>query len=154
MKILLIEDDDDKLRHVLAFLESKYPTDEIVVRRSFQSGLKELVVAGANVVILDMTMPNYDVATRDTGGRERRYAGVEVLRQMRRRSRFFPTIILTQYEQFEEEGREVTLHELSAQLLSDFEEFLIGTVFYDASGSLWMDELSLRIDRIRASMND
>ena len=148
MRLLLIDDDQNKAMQVQTFCNDVYPQHEVVIRRSYQSGLKEVLLNPPDAILLDMTMPTYDVDTKEPGGRERRYAGKEILRQMHRRRISIPTIVITQYEQFEEGGREVTLAELVSNLRHDFSEFYVGSVYYQASTSEWMKELSVLIDTV------
>lgn len=145
MRILLVDDDENKAREISAFVTAEFPHDALSIRRSYQSGLKEILVSPPDVVLLDMTMPNYDVGPRESGGRERRYAGKEVLRQIERRHISLKAIVVTQYEQFEEDGIVVTLKELVQQLESDFPSCFLGAVFYQAANTAWMDELRLRL---------
>ena len=102
MRILLIDDDENKTREVASFIMQSYRADELIIKRSYQSGLKELLLRRPDVVLLDMTMPTYDISAREPGGRERRYAGREILRQLERRDISVPVVVITQYEQFEE----------------------------------------------------
>ncbi|VTS06148.1 response regulator transcription factor [Tuwongella immobilis] len=141
MRILLIEDDANKAEQIGNFVASILPDREMVVRRAFQSGLREAVLGAYGAILLDMTMPTYEVGPREPGGRERRYAGREILRQLERRSLRTPVIVITQYEQFEENGENVTLSELVSQLRNDYPAIFLGAVFYQASNTSWMDQL-------------
>lgn len=155
MRILIVDDDDNKVAQVEGHVREICVEDEIQVRRSFQSGLKEILLGHADLILLDMTMPTYDVTEREPGGRERRYAGREILRQMSRRGKHVPTVVITQYEQFEENGKEITLAELSATLRREFPHAYVATVYYQASGNDWMRELGHFIELIRGkSRND
>lgn len=141
MRLLLIDDDDNKVQQISAYVIQEQPAWNVDIRRSFQSGLRAIVTERPHIVLLDMTMPTYDVGTREPGGTERRYAGREILRQMERRALKIPTIVITQYEQFEEDGREMTLEELTSILHSRFPGCFFGTIFYQASGTSWMVSL-------------
>jgi CheY-like chemotaxis protein len=94
-----------------------------------------------DVLLLDMTMPNYDVSDEEAGGRERRYAGREILRQIKRRGYRIHVIVVTQYEQFEEDGQQVPLSELTATLHKAYSDCFVGAVFYQAADISWMTEL-------------
>ena len=141
MRILLVDDDENKAREIGAFVSDAYGPDSLVVRRSYQSGLREILLEKPDLVLLDMTMPNYDVSAREPGGRERRYAGREILRQIERRQIAVPVVVITQYEQFEEDGREFTLAELVATLRQLFPTCFVGAIYYQAGNTAWMTEL-------------
>ncbi|MCL4207656.1 MAG: hypothetical protein KJ000_34670 [Pirellulaceae bacterium] len=155
MRILLVDDDENKISQVLPHVRRIRPNDDVEVRRSYQSGLREVVVRPPELLLLDMTMPTYDVQQGKPGGRERRYAGREILRQMKRRGICVPTIVITQYERFEEDGREITLIELARILHEQFPGLYCGIVYYQASGGNWPDELqSLIGDLARENVQD
>jgi CheY-like chemotaxis protein len=147
MRILLIEDDANKADQIMTMLPKLCDAPETEVRRSFQSGLKEAVLGSYDVVLLDMTMPNYDVTQREPGGKERRYAGKEIMRQIARRQKPLPIIIITQYEQFEENGETIKFPELVKLLKTDFPDNFVGAVFYQAGSIAWADELKVLLAR-------
>lgn len=141
MRILLIEDDQNKCEQIARFVGAELPDAELVIRHSFQSGLKEAILCTPNLVLLDMTMPSYEVGPREPGGRERRYAGREILRQLSRRGIRVQVVVITQYEQFEEDGDTVRLPELVAELKAEYPEIFIDAVFYQAANTTWVGQL-------------
>jgi CheY-like chemotaxis protein len=80
MRVLVVDDDENKLTHMLKLLRDSFPEFTIEERRSYQSGLKALLLNQPDLLVLDMTMPRFDVGSREKGGRERRYAGRRYLR--------------------------------------------------------------------------
>jgi len=84
MKILLIEDDEEKAAILAEFIKVEFPSIEIDLARSFGSGLRSLM-KGAFVyrlLLLDMSMPIYDVTpTEPGGGKPESFAGSEILAQ-------------------------------------------------------------------------
>ncbi|HWG44040.1 MAG TPA: hypothetical protein VN688_14775 [Gemmataceae bacterium] len=86
-------------------------------------------------------MPNFDVGGKETGGRERRYAGLQILRQLKRKGAEAYTVVVTQFEQFGEGDQLVTLDELRRNLMAEFTEFHLGAIYYQAADSRWRDEL-------------
>jgi CheY-like chemotaxis protein len=148
MKALLVDDDKNKIEQIKGFVSERFPHILLAIKTSFQSGLKEIVLRPPDILLLDMTMPNYDVTEREPGGRERRYAGREILRQMQRRGLRVPVILVTQYEQFEEDGRLFPLSELVVTLQKDFPECFSGGVFYQAANTEWMSGLADLLGKI------
>lgn len=140
-RILLVDDDPNKARQIRSFLSSEVPDAQVEERRSFQSGLKEALLSPPDLMLLDMTMPTYDVSGKETGGVERRYAGVEVLRRLQRKGIRIPVVVVTQFEKFGEGEELVTLEELRADLQDRFSESFRGAVFYQAANSEWKTEL-------------
>lgn len=141
MKLYVVDDEDGKIQGVRDVVRSQFPNCEIEMFRSFQKGLKALLTSPPDVLVLDMTMPTYEVGPREPGGRERRYAGREIIRQLSRKKLFVPVIVLTQYEQFEEGGKDVDLNTIRKELAEQYPEFFLDALYYNASDSRWMTEL-------------
>jgi len=148
MKILVIDDNPHKMRQIVDFLKHDFAAAEIVERRSYQSGLKAALLEDPQIILLDMTMPTFDVGGRETGGRERRYAGQQILRQLRRKDAKAFIIVVTQFEKFGEGDEQVTLDQLRDGLSREFEERYLGAVYYQAADSKWREELRAMVARV------
>jgi CheY-like chemotaxis protein len=141
MNVLLVDDDPNKVRQLRAFLASEFPDLHVEERNSFQSGLKEALLNTPDLLILDMTMPTYDGGGNQGGGKERRYAGDEILRRLLRKRVHLPVIIVTQFERFGDGDDLITLDELRKELGEKFAKNYLGAVFYQAATSQWQGEL-------------
>lgn len=150
MHVIIVDDDLNKIRQLRSLLYEELPSAHIDERHSFQSGLKQVLTENPDLLILDMTMPTFDIDKGEHGGRERRYAGEEILRRLRRRSRTFPVIVVTQFEQFGEGADLVTLEELRGRLATEFPTLYVGAVFYQASDSRWQDDLRNLLKQARS----
>jgi CheY-like chemotaxis protein len=157
MRILVAEDDPNKIKQVAKALAELSPTAEVVERRSFQSSLKAALEIKPDLILLDMSMPNYEVSPDEPGGPFRQYAGREILRAIKHWGLRSKVIIVTQYESFDEGGEMMTLEQLKAMLARDFIGTYVGTVFYRPSESSWREELinlvKKVINRIEAEMS-
>jgi len=142
MRILIVEDDLNKLRHLEQCLVTAYPHAEIIRARSYQSGLKSALSVTPSFIVLDMTLPTYDVSTTESGGRPRPFAGREILSEVARKVGRGKVIVVTQFETFGEGTQKKTLAELDAELQAAFPELYIGAVYYHPAQSEW--ETSLR----------
>ena len=155
MNVFLVEDEEIKAENIAAFMAENYREIKVERFKSFQSGLKAIVTGEPDLILLDMTMTNYDVGPRESGGKERRYAGREILRQIRRRKISVPVVVITQYERFEEDGREVDLDTLRSELRDSYPANFVDALYYNASTSDWMEELGGHIeDTLEAKSND
>lgn len=142
MNILIVEDDLNKIRQLADCVAEQMPGVVPVLRHSYQSGLKEALCKGAEVMILDMTMPTYDISTAERGGDTKTYAGVDILSEIARNGLKTKVIIVTQFESFGQGPERKTLRELEQELEKSFSANYVGTVFYQASESKWRTELS------------
>src|SRR5258708_830765 len=102
MRLLVVEDDENKRTQILGFLGERFSWVKVVAAESLQSGLKLIVSDQFDLILLDMTLPTFDVGIDEDGGRPRAYAGREILRQMDRRKIATPVIVLTQFDRFGE----------------------------------------------------
>lgn len=141
MNILIIEDDQNKIKQIVEYVKTIYDSPSIIKRFSFQSGLKEIINSNFDIIILDMSMPTFDITENDSGGRPKPFAGREILRQMKRRNIKIPVIIVTQFERFGELSTEINLAELKEELYKNFLDNYLGTVYYNPALNSWKDEL-------------
>ena len=151
-RILIVEDDEDKRAKVVALVREQFSNFEIVEARSFQSGLRAVEEHDPDLIVLDMTMRNFDKSPTDDGGRPHPFAGREILRQMKREGRFIPTVIITQFEEFGDERNKVTLAQLTSELGSRFSNYR-GTVEYRHHIDAWQGELKQRIEHISQELD-
>jgi DNA-binding NtrC family response regulator len=137
-KILVIEDDDNKYIPVENFLMEIYDSQvNIIHKKSFQSGMETLYSDSFDLLILDMSIPNFDVTELDDGGDTLDRGGEFILEEMFRENIVTKAIILTQYEEF----KGVSLAEIDENLKKDFEDSYMGCVSYNTGYDNWKNEL-------------
>lgn len=145
ISLLLVEDDEQKLNQLLLFLQERFPTFGLSVRRSFQSGLKEVLEHPPMLVLLDMTLTTFDIGPDEEGGRPRPYGGREILEHMDEEGICAPCIIVTQYSAFGTNSDKMTLADLNSDLATTFPQIYCGTVYYNSATESWKDELEKAI---------
>lgn len=141
MKILIIEDDKNKLDQILQVLSANLKGSEIHSKFSYHSGKKAILTASWDVIILDMSLPTYDISTVETGFHFRAFAGRDILGEMKRKKQLVKTIVLTQFETFGSGSERTTLAALTQELKRDYEGIFAGTIYYNASETNWKSEL-------------
>lgn len=140
MMVLIVEDDEEKRAKVVSLVRSDFPNLNIIEARSFQSGLRAVEEEGPDLIVLDMTMRNFDKSPTEDGGRPHPFAGREILRQMKRDAIRTPTVIITQFEEFGDDENKVTLHQLTTDLRERFPNYR-GTVSYRHHIDAWKNDL-------------
>ncbi|MEN6622826.1 MAG: hypothetical protein ABFD50_14905, partial [Smithella sp.] len=140
----------NKSKQLEAFVHEKVPDAFIVVAKSYNSGLREVLVSHHDIVLLDMTLPNYDIGINEEGGRPQQYGGRLILQQMQRRSITTPVIIVTQFDVFGTEPDRLTLDELDKQLRTDHPSIYLGAVYYNAAVEGWKNQLNIYMERYQA----
>ena len=136
MRILIIEDDPNKLGAITKFL-SQYPKVQYFTQTAFQSGFRAILSDVYDLLLLDMSMPVFDSTGGHNGGRSLPLAGRDILFQMRRKKIKLRTIIVTQYENF----GGVSLGSLHQNLCEEFPDNYIGYVYYNVTQDKWRHEL-------------
>lgn len=142
--VLIVEDDDDKANRLREFVEERYQVRNLKVARSLQTGLRAALSGDWDLLLLDMTMTNYDRSPSEDGGRPHHFAGREILRRLQREGVRIPSIIVTQFGRFGEESEKVTIADLKAELHSRFSDYL-GTVHYQSNVDEWKEQLAYMI---------
>lgn len=152
MRILVVEDDENKRRQVLDFFKANYAAEELIWSSSLVTGLREAKRCSPDLVILDMTLPNYEASGLELDGRMHAFGGKEFLRQTARMSASCKVIVVTQFESFGEAPQVTGLSDLDAELKARFPEHYVGAVYYHASINEWTDHLKAMIDELDLSV--
>ena len=138
MRLLVIEDDAFKAKRICNFLLTKMLVPYVEVERSVTTGLTRLTTAPApDAVLLDMSLSTFDVGPRETGGRPQNFGGIAVLDHMIRRSIAIPVAVITQFETFPRDGREVGLKDILVELSTKFPGIFKGLIYYNSRETEW-----------------
>jgi len=142
MKVLLVEDDENKKSRILEYYEGQFPGDELLSEDSMVGGLRTARKERPQFVILDMTLPNYSISSGQGYNPMRPFGGRDFLRQLQRLSIGARAVVLTQFETFGVPPDQVDLQSLNRELRKDFPELFLGSIYYHASKSSWQSELA------------
>lgn len=142
MKVLLVEDDENKKSRILEYYEGQFPGDELLSEDSMVGGLRTARKEKPQFVILDMTLPNYSISSGQGYNPMRPFGGRDFLRQLQRLSIGARAVVLTQFETFGVPPDQVDLQSLNRELRKDFPELFLGSIYYHASKSSWQSELA------------
>lgn len=148
MKIIFIEDHPLKQAQINKHIEDKFSNVEITNKNSYISGLKELIqnYQKYDILLLDISMPNYDISSEDSGGDWMPLAGKKILKEMYLRDISTKAIVVTMHGSFED-GTKIT--ELDTNLKSEFPENYIGYVYYSQINEDWKDKLETLLKGIK-----
>jgi len=147
MKILIIEDDPNKSKQIVDFTSKIFPEFNFELKKSYQSGLKEILKHTYDVLLLDMQLPNFDIKPGEDGYKFRKLAGFDILREIKRKNIKSKVIVVTQFETFGEGESYIELNGLKEKLNDQFSTLYIDTVFYSADKSIWQKELKNIIEK-------
>ena len=142
MKLLLVEDDENKSVQLARFICETYPLAILRSTRSLQAGVRSIRQESFNLILLDMTLPNYDAGPDEPGGgTTHSFGGRESLKQMDRFGVDTPVVVVTQFETFGKPSQSLNLAELDAQLRQEHARVYAGSVYYHASIHGWRETL-------------
>lgn len=141
MKILIVEDDVNKLNALTALIDERFPEIVSDAARSLVSGVRRTREWSPDIVLLDMTLPSYDQTSIDDGGAMEPFGGVEFLRQMRRYNLTPRVFVVTQFETFGEGPSLKTREQLATELENEFPGIFQGMLHYHASLEEWATRL-------------
>jgi len=147
MNILLIEDHPYKQGKILAFLTETFPEATVVTRNSYNSGLRELVNNNSvyDLVLLDISMPIYDISPEENGGEFLPMAGKLILKEMFLREIPTKAIVVTMHGSFEDGTR---LDQLHKALLREFKDNYAGHVYFAPTSTEWKNQLENLIKKL------
>lgn len=139
MKILIVEDNKNKLLRIKEFITGMKLAEEVefTEANSFTSGIRKINEKLWDIIILDMSLPTYDITHRENGGDKKPVAGKEIMKRMIHKNILIPVIIVTQFETFGE--NRITLDILNEEFENEFRKVWKGTIFYE--GDKWQDGL-------------
>lgn len=146
MKVLFIEDHPYKQGQVLEFLNETYSSMVVTTKSSYNSGLKELVLNSSHydLVLLDISMPNYDITSEESGGDFIPLAGKLILKEMYLREIPTKAIVVTMHGSFEDGTKMIDLDNM---LKSEFKDNYIGYVYFSAITNEWKNQLGKLINQ-------
>lgn len=154
MKVLIVEDEGPKCKKILQCIQSFLSETEAFIAKSVRSAQDAIEYDAYDVIILDMSLPTFDVSEDEQGGRPQGFGGVEVMRDLSNMEKYTPVIVVTAYEYFSDEhddkesGKEATLSELEESLRDEFSEFFFGLVKYETYSDEWQVELCSLVNKI------
>lgn len=143
MKILVVEDEENKAKHILAFLNELVNANEVDIAKSYMSALMMLKKNKYDFVILDMSLPlndnNYVQEDFNT------FAGLEILDELKRKQRLERVIVFTAFDILGENEKRISLSELDESMKMKYSENYIGCVHYNALSLEWQSEINKKM---------
>ncbi len=137
--VLIVEDDEPKLRAITDFLRQEFLAVDIAEARSLSSAISLLSLRRFTAAIVDMSLPTYEVARdRAGGGQPQGFGGEDVLRFIEAEQPTCRSIVLTQYEEFtDKEGQKLSLSDVRRQLSDSVSPPILGVVYYSGPSGEW-----------------
>lgn len=144
IKVLLVEDDRNKANTIITFLQETYLDIIIEHAMSYQSGVELAMTKSFDLLLLDMSIPNYD-ADRDNSSEDTLKNGGElIIYELLDEDVDFDCTIITQYETINDEPLSVIDERLRRLCSNKYH----GYVQYQTYNDEWKKNLKINIDYV------
>lgn len=150
--ILLVEDDEPKLKSIMEFLQEHLPKDvEILTASSLSSAIRALSRQRVDLALIDMSLPTFDLAIDQSGGgHPQGFGGADILRFIETEVPETRSLVITQYEEFPSESAGFTrdIRWLEQELKSELGERFQGVIHYAGRQGAWREALAEHLTAI------
>jgi len=146
---MLVEDNDHKRERVTTYIREILPSADLLEGNSYASGCQLAERDDYDLIILDISLPTYDRAAGEGGGRFRPFGGREIARKIRRRGSGAKILFVTQYQAFSDRGNSYSFEELEMRLREECGENFLALIYFDSSKSQWKSELEKNISFLK-----
>lgn len=146
MDVLIIEDNRNKLKQIKMFVKETCAEASIHDALSYTAGLRRIYDEKWDLLLLDMSLPVYDMSQQETGGDKKSIAGKEIMKRMIHRKIYIPTIVITQFDTFGE--NEISIKSLNDEFKKELDDIWKGTINYEDSTNKWKIELKQLLEQV------
>jgi CheY-like chemotaxis protein len=149
--ILVIEDDEPKLKSIVALLEDRVRGElPILIASSLSSAVRTLSTTQVLLAIVDMSLPTFDMSAEHSGGQPQGFGGADILRFIESESPNTKSVVVTQYEEFPSgpDGVMRDLARLESDLRSELSSRFLGVIHYTGRQGAWRNLLVDRLDSL------
>lgn len=144
MRILLVEDDEHKMNDIISYIEALKKNIIIETARSVESGVQAAVDKQYNLILLDMTIPNFDITDKSDGGKSYKNGGEIIVKELLDEEVAFRCAVITQYETFNNE----TIEQISQRIHQLCGDDYLGYVKYSTNTESWRQGLKELIEHV------
>ena len=142
MKILFVEDENIKRRDIMNYLSTDLNINDIDVVHSLMGGMLALKKKNYKMVLLDMSLPLYDINGEDEEINEfEAFGGIEILDEIERKELDVKVLVITAFDVIEDDTKKIRLDQLDNQMKANYARFYLGCIHYDQSSLEWKYEL-------------
>jgi CheY-like chemotaxis protein len=146
--ILIADDEGPKLASLTEFVQTLASHLPVESSRSVRATINAMRRNLPRFLVLDMSLPTFDIAPGEPGGRPQGFGGSEVLRYMDYHELVCPVIVVTQYEAFSDDHRNVDLSAIKKELAEEHAHNFRGLVYYSSLKDEWKPKLAVLVNEI------
>ncbi len=149
MKLLLVEDDEHKMNDIISFIDTLKKNIIVEIARSVESGVQAAVDNRYDLVLLDMTIPNFDITEKSDGGKSYKNGGEIIVKELIDEEVAFRCAVITQYETFNNE----TIDQISQRIRQLCGDNYLGYVKYSTNTESWRQGIKELIEHVENIIN-
>lgn len=141
--VLVVEDDEPKLRSIRQFFSEHFPLFSIVEARSLIGAVEVVSTQKVDFSVIDMSLPTYESAKDPSGGPPQGFGGEDILRFAADEQPNMRAVVLTQYEEFPDavRGGLRSLLDLQSDLKGAIGDGFLGLLYYSGQHGEWRTQL-------------
>lgn len=144
VKVLIVEDDRNKANTITSFLQEIYPDIAIEYAMSYQSGVELAISNEYDLLLLDMSIPNYDADGNSSSEDTLKNGGELIIYELLDEGIDFDCTIITQYETINDEPLSVIDERLHSICGNQYH----GYIQYQTYNDEWKRKLKNNIDHV------
>lgn len=142
MKILFIEDENVKQSNIVNYLKDELNVRNISIVNSLMGGMLALKNDEFDMILLDMSLPLYDINGEDEELNEfEAFGGIEILDEIDRKELSVKVLVITAFDVIEDDTKKINLEQLDDQMRENYPNYYLGCIHYDESSLEWKTEL-------------
>lgn len=154
MKILFVEDEQSKAKQIIEHLKTIKENLEIEIKKSLMSGIRCIQKEQYDVILLDMSLPLYDLGEDVEEINEfEAFAGIDFLEELARIKYNGKVIVITAFDTIEDDDKKLSLNQLNDQMKKDYSEIYIGSIHYNSSSLEWKFKLEIILEEVIENEN-
>ena len=134
MKVLFVEDENVKQSNIVTYLKDELGVENISVVNSLMGGMLALRNGKFDIVLLDMSLPLYDINGEDEELNEfEAFGGIEILDEIDRKELSVKVLVITAFDVIEDDTKKINLEQLDDQMKENYSNYYMGCINYDES---------------------
>ena len=142
MKVLFVEDENVKQSNIVTYLKDELGVENISVVNSLMGGMLALRNGKFDIVLLDMSLPLYDINGEDEELNEfEAFGGIEILDEIDRKELSVKVLVITAFDVIEDDTKKINLEQLDDQMKENYSNYYLACIHYDESSLEWKTEL-------------
>ena len=142
MKVLFVEDENVKQSNIVTYLKDELGVENISVVNSLMGGMLALRNGKFDIVLLDMSLPLYDINGEDEELNEfEAFGGIEILDEIDRKELSVKVLVITAFDVIEDDTKKINLEQLDDLMKENYSNYYLGCIHYDESSLEWKTEL-------------